>query len=163
MSYIKLDRKLLEWEWASDPDVLAIWIRILLEANFKKGKHKGKVFEEGTFPTSISLLSEKSGLSVKKVRNCLKKLQKTGEIEVESTKHGTKIRVVKWSEYQTEGKQKGKQRANKGQTKGNSIRREEYKKERNIYNSVPFYDSSLNTRMSEDEERQLMSLMRGEA
>ena len=31
--WIKIHRKLLEWEWADDPNMVALWIHLLLNAN----------------------------------------------------------------------------------------------------------------------------------
>jgi len=102
MSYIKLDRKLKNWEWADEPNMVAMWIRILLEANYTDTIWKGKLFEAGTFPTSLSKLAMLTGLTEKQVRNCLGKLQKTDEIKIEATNRGMKIIVNKWSDYQLE-------------------------------------------------------------
>lgn len=102
MSYIKLDRKLKYWEWADEPNMIAMWIRILLEANYTDGMWKGKMYEAGTFPTSLSRLAILTGMTEKQVRICLAKLQKTGEIETETTNRGMKIIVRKWSDYQLE-------------------------------------------------------------
>ena len=122
MSYVRLDRKMLSWGWKDDPKMVALWIHILLEANWKENEWHGQKFEQGTFPTSVEKLSVATGLSTKSVRTCLEKLKKSGEIVVETANKGTKISVVKWAEYQgsddADGKPIGKQRANERQTKG---------------------------------------------
>lgn len=100
MSYIRLDRKMLTWEWKDDPNMVALWIEILLQANWEDRSWHGETFQAGTFPTSISRLAKGSGLSVQSVRTCLKRLENTQEITIESTSQGTKISVVKWAEYQ---------------------------------------------------------------
>ena len=122
MSYVRLDRKMLSWGWKDDPKMVALWIHILLEANWKENEWHGQKFEQGTFPTSVEKLSVATGLSTKSVRTCLEKLKKSGEIVIETANKGTKISVVKWAEYQgsddSDGKPIGKQKANDGQTKG---------------------------------------------
>lgn len=119
MSYIKLDRKMLEWKWLDVPEMVSLWIYILLKANYGASEWHDDVFEEGTFPTSISKLSEATGLTTKQVRTCLERLKKTGEIVMDSNNRFTKITVCKWSEYQGNGKQEDKPKANKRQTEGN--------------------------------------------
>jgi len=100
MSYIKLDRKMLEWEWRDYPEMVALWVYILLKANYKANKWHGEEFPEGTFPTSLDRLSADTGLSVRTVRTCLERLNESGEISIESTKKGTKIKVTKWADFQ---------------------------------------------------------------
>ena len=98
--WIKLHSKMQKWGWYDSPDTLALWIHILLSANYKKTEWHGEIYEEGSFPTSIEKLSIETGLSCRAVRTCLERLKKTGEISVISTNKGTKINVVKWAEYQ---------------------------------------------------------------
>jgi len=141
MSYIKLDRKMLEWEWRDYPEMVALWVYILLKANYKANKWHGEEFPEGTFPTSVSELSNATGLTIKQTRLCLERLEKTGEISAKKTNKGSVIMVNKWREYQVEGEQEGIQTANKGQTEGKqratlkeykNIRNENYKEKENI-------------------------------
>jgi DNA-binding Lrp family transcriptional regulator len=139
MSYIKLDRKMLEWKWLDVPEMVSLWIYILLRANYGASEWHDEMFEEGTFPTSISKLSEATGLSTKQVRTCLERLKKTGEIVVDSNNRFTKITVCKWSEYQGNGKQEGKPKATKRQTEGNQRAtlkediKEDIKEEQEVY------------------------------
>lgn len=98
--FIKLDRKLLNWGWKDDPNMVALWIEILLQANVKEREWHGVKFEPGSFPTSIEKLAKATGLSIQSTRTCLKKLRDSGEIFQKSTSHGTIIKVVKWAEYQ---------------------------------------------------------------
>lgn len=100
MSYIKLDRKLLNWEWKDCPEMIALWIDILLEANYSQRNWRGNEYEVGTFPTSVERLSINTGISVRTVRTCLERLKKTGEIDIQTTNKGTKIIVKKWAFYQ---------------------------------------------------------------
>lgn len=100
MSYIKLDRKLLKWEWIEDPNVVALWIFVLLNANYKAVTWRNATYEPGSFPTSLQKLAVGTGMSVQQIRTALKKLQSTSEITCETTNQGMKIIVQKWAEYQ---------------------------------------------------------------
>lgn len=139
MSYIKLDRKMLEWKWLDVPEMVSLWIYILLRANYGASEWHDEVFEEGTFPTSISKLSEATGLTTKQVRTCLERLKKTGEIVMESNNRFTKVTVCKWSEYQGNGKQEDKPKATKRQSEGNQRAtlkediKEDIKEEQEVY------------------------------
>ena len=139
MSFIKLDRKLLEWEWKDKPEMVALWIEILLQANFYDNVWHGEIYESGSFPTSIAKLSKGSGLSERTVRTCLNRLKSTNELTIKATKQGTKIIVNKWALYQgmtdesdkRNDKQTDFQSTNDRQTTDTTIRKKESKKEKN--------------------------------
>ncbi len=101
MSFIRLDRKMLDWGWKSDPNTLALWVHILLSANFKPNTWMGMEVGEGEMATSLARLSLETGLSMQQTRTALKKLESTNEITRQSTNNYTLIKVTKWAEYQT--------------------------------------------------------------
>lgn len=120
--WICLHRKMLDWEWYSDANTFRLFIHLLLLANHEEKKWKGQVIERGQLVTSISHLSEETGLTIKQVRTCLKKLRTTGEVTSKGTNQFTLITIVKYADYQDkkeeDGKQEDKRRANEGQSKG---------------------------------------------
>ena len=144
MGFIKLDRKLLSWGWKDNPLMVALWIEILLQANYYDGEWHGEMYEEGSFPTSIDKLSKATGLTVRQVRTCLDRLKKTKELTIESTNRGTKIIVNKWHEYQCSGddndKQNDKRSTNDRQTIDNTIRRKKERTEREIQKDIADLD-----------------------
>lgn len=98
--FIQLHRKLLEWEWYDTPHMIQVYIHLLLKANYKPKKWRGKEIERGQFITSLNTLSNELQLSVQQVRTCLKRLEDTGEINKESTNKLTKITICKYASYQ---------------------------------------------------------------
>jgi hypothetical protein len=102
--------------------MMALWWRLLLEANFADNDWQDMVIKRGQLVTSIAKLSVESGLSAKQVRLCLERLKKTGEIGLETTNKYTIITICNYDDYQSldqqQGQTKGKRRANKGQTEG---------------------------------------------
>lgn len=90
-----------EWEWYKDPYVKGLFIHLLLLANFKDAKFKGKVIKRGQLVTSIRSLSDALGYSDKTVQRCLDKLKQTKEIKVKATNRYTIITVVNYERYQT--------------------------------------------------------------
>ena len=121
--------------------MVALWIHLLLEANYKEKNWKGIVLPSGTFPTSVRAISEKTGLSIQQTKNNLKKLQLTNEISIKSTNKYSLITINKWEEYQCCEENPTNKPTNKSdenqQTKdaetNNTIRNKEYKKEKNKY------------------------------
>ena len=98
--WIKLHRQILEWEWFDDPNTFRLFIYCLLKANYTEKKYRGTTVERGTFLTSLEQLSKDTKISVQSLRTCLKRLNSTNELTVNSTKQGTVIQVVNYDKYQ---------------------------------------------------------------
>lgn len=98
--WIKIHRKLLEWEWADDPNMVALWIHLLLNANFEETRWHGIVIPRGSFLTTQSELCRKTGLSRRSLRTCLDRLKSTNEVTIETTKLYTIITICKYDCYQ---------------------------------------------------------------
>lgn len=149
--------------------MVALWIEILLQANFNDSKWHGEEYERGSFPTSIEKLARATGLTSRETRTCLNRLKSTNEVTIKTTNKGTKIIVNKWADYQCSAdesdkqndKQSDKQTTSKRQANDNTIRRKEGKKERNIYirkraDIIPSYDDSENGSFDESRFNEIM-------
>ena len=117
--YVKLFRKLLNWEWYTDVNTKTLFIHCLLKANWKDGSWHGHEYKRGQFITSLSTLSKETGLTIKQVRTALKHLERTGEVASKNYSKFRIITVVSFNKFQSVGKQMGKQGASKGQARGN--------------------------------------------
>ena len=113
-SWVKLHRKFEEWEWYDDIPVKVLFIHLLIKANFKDAKWRGRLIKRGERLTSIPNLASETGLSEKQIRNALKKLEKTGDVGRQTTNQFSIIELKNYNLYQEEGRQ----RADKGQTEG---------------------------------------------
>lgn len=80
MDYIKLSRKILEWEWYGDINTCRLFIHMLLKANWKDGRFQGMDVPRGSFVSSISKLSLETSMTVREVRTALSHLEMTGEV-----------------------------------------------------------------------------------
>lgn len=153
--FIKLNRKILKWEWYSDPCTRDVFIHCLLKANWKSGKWKGYSYQRGQFITSLPSLANELGLSVKNVRTALDHLKSTGEL---ADWHDSKIRmitVINYDKYQSCGSLSGRRPADDRQTSGRQAAGDrqqyknikEYKEKKNIGGKAA-------APLSGDEERQ---------
>lgn len=97
--YIKLHRKLIEWDWYDDVSTKTLFLHLLLMSNYKDKNWKGITIKRGEFITSLESLT-KSGLSISQIRTSLKKLEKTKEINVITTNKNSIISVIKYNDYQ---------------------------------------------------------------
>lgn len=100
MGWIKLHRQLLDWEWFSDKNVLAVFLYLLLTANHKDGFWQGHAVGAGQRITSHKKIATATNLSIQEVRTALKKLKKSGEIEVLATHQFLLVSLVKWAFFQ---------------------------------------------------------------
>lgn len=128
--YIRIYRQLLDWEWYSDPNTLRLWLHILLNANWKQGRFKGREIRRGQLVTTIRGLADELKLTPMQVRTALQHLIKTNEILTNSiTNRYTVITVEKYGLYQVEksdgNKPDNKPITNQQQTNNTDIRKEE--------------------------------------
>ena len=98
--FIVLFRTLTEWQWYTTPNMVQLWIHLLLSANVKPKKWKEIEIERGQLVTSVKTLTDQTGLTTQQVRSALQHLQKTGEIAVKSTNKFTLITICKYALYQ---------------------------------------------------------------
>ena len=127
--FIKVYRKLLDWEWYTDVNTKTLFIHCLLRANWKAGIWHGVQYDAGEFITSLPRISAETGLSIQQARTALEHLELTGEVTSRITdkvtgKKYNKIRVItinNWDSYQGDNRQDNSQsnRQNRKQLTGN--------------------------------------------
>lgn len=149
--WIKLHRKILDWEWYDDTNVVRLFVHFLLLANNTDKKWRGIEIKKGQLVTSVAALSEQLGLSTKQIRIAIDKLKGTNEIAIKTTNKFSLVTICKYESYQlseeckgqtkgqAKGQTEGNQTANKGQQLKNNknIRsKEENKKEKKVKEKV---------------------------
>jgi len=98
--WIKLNEKLLSWEWFDNSEMVHLFIYCLLKANFKPKKWHGIIIERGSFVTSRAKISEETKVSERTIRTCLNRLISTNELTIKTTKQFTIITISKYESYQ---------------------------------------------------------------
>lgn len=98
--WIKLHRKITEWEWYKSPSVRCVFIHLLLTANTKDKRYKGHVIKRGQRLTSANILAEENGMCQRTVVSVLKKLKSTGEIKKEHFMNASLITILRFDLYQ---------------------------------------------------------------
>ena len=98
--WVKLYRRFLNWQWFSRPEMVQIFIYILLSASHKDHVWQCVDIRRGEFPTSVDALVRATGLTTQQVRTCLTRLERTGEIVRKSTNKYTIISVCNFDDYQ---------------------------------------------------------------
>lgn len=99
-AYIKLYRKMTNWEWYSDTNTFRVFMHCLLMANWKDGRFLGHEIPRGSFASSYSQIAKQTDLSIQNVRTAFSHLQLTGEITVKSLSKFSIFTVVNYNLYQ---------------------------------------------------------------
>lgn len=103
--WIKIYRKIVDWEWYKDIPVRVLFEHCFLKANIKDKKWQGTVIKRGSFITSLDNLVFETGLSKMQVRTALNKLKTTHEITYQATRQYSIITVNNYELYQPDNTQ----------------------------------------------------------
>ena len=98
--FIKLHRKLIEWEWFSDSKTFHVFMFLLLDANHTAKKWHGITVKRGQTLTGRIKISEATGISQQSVRTALSNLTSTNEIIIESTNRFSIVTICNYDKYQ---------------------------------------------------------------
>jgi len=149
IGWVKIHRKLLEWEWYDEPNTFRLFIHLLLKANHKPKNYRGVNIETGQVMTGFSLLAEQTGLTVQKVRTALSNLKSTNEITIKSSNKGTVIQIVKYVDYQVATSQttNEQQTDNKRITTNKNDNKEKKEKKELVFDKFwNLYDKKIDTK-----------------
>lgn len=118
--WIKIYRSLLYWEWADVPEMVALWVRLIIRATHEDSQWHGVTISRGQLVTTTAKLAAESGLSPQQVRTCIDRLKASNQINTQTTNKYTIITICKYEAYQetetTEQQTNGKQTTRKQQT-----------------------------------------------
>ena len=98
--FIKLHRRLTEWEWYDDANTFRLFMHLLLTANHKKSRYRGFDINPGSVVTGRNKLASQLNLSEQQIRTAINKLKLTSEITSKTTNDFSIISIVKWNDYQ---------------------------------------------------------------
>ncbi len=98
--WISLHRKFLEWEWFDDNNMVKLFIYLLLKANHSEATHQGVIIKRGQLKTGLHKLTNDTKITIQTLRTCLKRLEKTGEINMQVTNKYRIITICNYEHYQ---------------------------------------------------------------
>ncbi len=107
--WIKIYRGMLQWEWFSDAKMVQLFLYLLLSANVKELTFKGAKIKRGQLVTGLKKISSETGLSIQSVRTCLKRLKKTGEINMRSNNQFSVVTICNYEFFQNDIQEDNKQ------------------------------------------------------
>lgn len=132
MDYIKLNRKVLNWEWYGNINTCRLFIHMILKANWKDGKFEGKVIPRGSFVSSLPKLADETSLTMREVRTAISHLKSTGEVTCKTYSKFTIFTVKNYCQYQMSDTQNDRQATGKRHSNDILTTTIEEKKEGNI-------------------------------
>jgi hypothetical protein len=159
--WIKLHRKFASWEWFNISEMVHLFIYLLLNANSEDGEWRGIEVKRGQIITGLNSLNEKTKISIQTLRTCLTRLEKTGEINTQTTNQYRIITICNYELYQDKqqatNKRSNKQLTSDQQATNNKQEEEEHKKY--IYSS--FYDSEIEKSQNDENYIEVVKILFG--
>ncbi|WP_068318965.1 hypothetical protein [Polycladidibacter hongkongensis] len=131
--WIKLHRKILEWEWFTSVNTCHVFVYLLTQVNRDETTFQGRSVPAGAGVFSVAKIAANAGLTPKAVRIALQNLKASGDVAIKTTNKYSIITIANWQEYQGEGQAKGQ---SQGQSQGQqNKKREERSKKKEIVSS----------------------------
>ena len=150
--FIKLYKKMLDWEWYDDTNTKILFLHCLLKANWKSGSWHGISYEPGQFITSLPSLAVETHLSIQQVRTELEHLKSTGEITDKRQANCRVITVKGWSEYQGDNRRSNRPATDLQQTCNRpSTVDKEYKEDKELKEVKNIYGEYGHVKLTEAE------------
>ena len=150
--WISLHRQFLSWEWFDDNNMVKLFIYLLLKANHKKGTHQGLTIKRGQLKTGLDKLNNETKITIQTLRTCLKRLEKTGEINMQVTNKYRVITVCNYELYQDNqqatNKQTNKQLTSNQQATNKQLTANNNVNKNNNNNNVNNYKNKLLSELS---------------
>lgn len=105
--WVKLHRKLLEWEWYGDAHMVHLLVHLLLTATHEDRKYKGLTIKRGQLVTTIKELADALGASETSTRRRIKRLKSGGFLTIKVAHNKTTITICNYDSYQIDKKESG--------------------------------------------------------
>ena len=151
--FIKIHRKMTEWGWYSDPNTKAVFLHLLLTANWQPGEYRGYKLNPGDAVIGSDALATTLGMTRQQVRTALKKLGQTGEITRKVTNKFTVVTIVKWAKYQIDGSEDNQQTTNNQPTDNQQTTNNQPTDNQQITNNQPTDNQQITTPKESKKER----------
>ncbi len=137
IGWIKMHRKITEWEWYTDSKMVHLFLHLLLTANREKGSWRGVTIERGQLLTGVNAISKSTGISTQSIRTRLSNLEQTSNITIKSTNKYSIITICNYDDYQdidcdTDTNQQTNEQTNNNRTNY----KQEDKKDNSIKNTI---------------------------
>ena len=93
-TFVKLNRKILDWKWYQDGTTFRVFVHLILKANVFDNDFQNIAGDLGFY--------KNSNINVEPIRTAIRHLKKTGEITTERIQKGLLITINNYEKYQGE-------------------------------------------------------------
>lgn len=100
--YMKLFRKISEWEWYDDPVTFKVFLHFLITARWQDGSWHGIEIKRGEVLESLPSIAQKNGLTVQNVRTAIQHLLNTNSITIRKVGRCHIYKVSEYEKYQSQ-------------------------------------------------------------
>lgn len=94
--WVKLFRSFTKWEWYTEPNVMRVFLHLLLTASATDNVWRGTLIKRGQVSTSYRHIAESLGMDIHTAHRAVNKLKISGEITVESN---AKFSIITLNNY----------------------------------------------------------------
>ena len=107
-TFVKLNRKILDWKWYQDGTTFRVFVHLILKANVFDNDFQNITVHRGQLVTSYGRIAgdlgfyKNSNINVEPIRTAIRHLKKTGEITTERIQQGLLITINNYEKYQGE-------------------------------------------------------------
>ena len=98
--YMKLFRKISEWEWYDDPVTFKVFLHFLITARCQDGSWHGIEIKRGEVLESLPSIALKNGLTVRNVRTAIHHLIDTNSVTIRKVGRCHIYKVSEYEKYQ---------------------------------------------------------------
>lgn len=98
--YMKLFRKISEWEWYDDPVTFKVFLHFLITARWQDGSWHGIEIKRGEVLESLPSIALKNGLTVRNVRTAIQHLIDTNSVTIRKVGRCHIYNVSEYDKYQ---------------------------------------------------------------
>jgi len=98
--WIKLHRKITQWEWYDDANTMRLFIHLLLSANHNTTNWHGITINRAQILTGRLKLAQTLRTTERKITTSLNKLKATNEIDIKTTNKYSIITICNYDSYQ---------------------------------------------------------------
>ena len=136
----------MRWRWYQDTNTVAVWIHLLLTANWEDRDYRNGVLKRGSLVTTYDKLGKSLGITARQARTAIAHLIETREVSITRRSKGIEISIENYDAYQSQSQSKVNQKSITEE------RKKEAKKER-IHKNVKkyIYSDFGNVSLSEEE------------
>jgi hypothetical protein len=155
--WIKIHRKIMDWEWWDDVATRNVFLYLLLKANHEDGTWKGTPVKRGQLITSRSKIAKECGIEEQPARRSLNNLQNSQQITIKSTSRFSIITINNYDCHQQNTSEPTSQATNKQPANQPQTRSKEDKKKENISKDISA-EAGVETKKRKDIDSMLIAL-----